>query len=52
LKDIIILIITDRNVIQKELEKKLKYKNLSIEIQGVWNMKCFVKPVTIGPRYE
>jgi hypothetical protein len=24
---------TDRNIIQKEAEKKLKYKNLSIEIQ-------------------
>jgi hypothetical protein len=26
---------SDRNVIQKEAEKKLKYKNLSIEIQGM-----------------
>jgi hypothetical protein len=23
-------------------------KNLSIEIQGMWNMKCFVIPVIIG----
>jgi hypothetical protein len=30
---------SDKNVIQKEVEKKLKYKNLSIEIQRVWNMK-------------
>jgi hypothetical protein len=32
-----------RNVIQKEAERKLKYKNLSIrvEIHGMWNMKCF-----------
>jgi hypothetical protein len=38
----------DRNVIQKESEKKLKYNNLSVEIQQMWNMKCFVIPVTIG----
>jgi 3-deoxy-D-manno-octulosonic acid (KDO) 8-phosphate synthase len=38
---------SDRNVIQKESEKKFKYKNLSIEIQGMWNMKCFVIPVII-----
>jgi hypothetical protein len=29
---------SDRNVIQKEAEKKLKYKNLSIEIQQMWNI--------------
>jgi hypothetical protein len=39
---------SDRNVIQKESEKKLKYKNLSIEIQRMQNMKCFVIPVIIG----
>jgi hypothetical protein len=38
----------DMNIIQKEAEQKLKYKNLSIEIQQMWNMKCFVIPVIIG----
>jgi hypothetical protein len=33
---------------QKESEKKLKYKQLRIEIQQMWNMKCFVIPVIIG----
>jgi hypothetical protein len=43
-----IAIPSDKNVIQKEAEKKLKYKNLSIEIQRMWNMKCCVIPVIIG----
>jgi hypothetical protein len=27
----------DRNVVQREAEKKLKYKNLGTEIQRMWN---------------
>jgi len=29
----------DRNVVQKEAEKKLKYKSLCVEIQRMWNLK-------------
>jgi hypothetical protein len=39
---------SDSNVIQKEAEKVLKYKDLSIEFQRVWNMKYFVIPVITG----
>jgi hypothetical protein len=39
---IIIIIPADRSVVQKEAEKKLKCKILSIEIQRMWNLKCTV----------
>jgi hypothetical protein len=45
---IIIIIPGDRNVIQKESEKILKYKDLTIEIQRMWNVKTRVIPVIIG----
>jgi hypothetical protein len=38
----------DRNAIQKEAEKILKYKDLTIEIQRTWIVKTRVMPLTIG----
>jgi hypothetical protein len=37
----------DRNVIKTEAEKILKYKDLIIEIQRMWNVKTKVMPVII-----
>ena len=39
----------DRNVIKKEAENVLRYKNLTIELQRMWNVKTkVVMPVIIG----
>ena len=38
----------DRNMIKKETEKILKHKDLTIEIQCMWNVKKKVIPVIIG----
>ena len=38
----------DRNVVQKEAEKKLEYKSLCIEVKQMWNLKCTIIPVIIG----
>jgi len=39
----------DRNVIKKEAEKILKYKELTTEIQRMWNVRTKVIQVIIGP---
>jgi hypothetical protein len=42
------IISEDRNVIKKEAEKILKYKDLTKEIQRMWNVKTKAIPVIIS----
>jgi len=42
-----VAILGDRNVIKKEAEKILKYKDQVIEIQRMWNVKAKVTPAII-----
>jgi hypothetical protein len=39
----------DRNKIKEGAKKILKYKDLTISIQCMWNVKTNVIPVIIGP---
>jgi hypothetical protein len=41
-------ITADRNVTQREAEKKLKHKSLCTEIQWMWDVKCVVIPAVTG----
>ena len=38
----------NRNVIKKEAEKILKYKDLTVEIQHMWNVTAKVTPAIRG----
>ena len=38
----------DRNSVQKEAEKKLKYKSLCVEIERMLKLKCTIIPVITG----
>jgi len=42
----------DRNVIKNEAEKILKYEDLTIEIQHMWNVKTKVIPVIRGGDWD
>ena len=41
-------VLSDRNIALKEIEKKIKYKELELEIQRIWHMKTIVIPVVVG----
>jgi len=41
-------ILADRNIVQKEVVKKLKCRSLCTEIQRMWNIECVIVAVIIG----
>ena len=43
-----VAITADRNVMKKEAEKILKYKDLKMDIQPMWNLKANVIPIITG----
>jgi hypothetical protein len=43
-----VAILGDRNVMKKEVEKILRYKDLTVETQRIWNVKTNFIPVIIG----
>ena len=45
---IYVAIPADRNVIRKEAEKIVKYKDLTVQIHSTWNVTTKVMPVIIG----
>jgi hypothetical protein len=43
-----VAILGERNMIKKEAEKILKYKDLTTEIRRMWNVTAKLIPVTTG----